>query len=95
MDTQELGGNILLTGFSSCDGGTMIILKKIIGNYAKTIAESSVDFEKLHITLNQKDARFDVEAVVKYGGQSLSSLSSEQNIFVGVDQALKNIVKQN
>ena len=41
-DTVELGGNIQLNGFSRLDGASMIILKKIVGNYAKKIAEKNI-----------------------------------------------------
>lgn len=37
MDTLELGGNIQLTGFSELNGGQMIVLKKIVGNYCEKI----------------------------------------------------------
>ena len=38
-DTMQLGGNIELSGFSGVDGASMIVLKKIIGNYGKHFSE--------------------------------------------------------
>ncbi|HLC65482.1 MAG TPA: hypothetical protein VJI46_05170 [Candidatus Nanoarchaeia archaeon] len=93
MDTEELGGNIALSGFSDCDSGTMIILKKIIGNYAKDFSERLDDFEKLHLRLIRNERQFDVEAIVTRSGSSTSYNASESNIFVGVDGALKKAVR--
>ncbi|MBI4440441.1 hypothetical protein HY638_05700 [Candidatus Woesearchaeota archaeon] len=93
MDSQELGGNIVLTGFSSCDLGTMHILKKIVGNYAKDFSERLDDFEKLHLKMSRNEMQFDVEATVTRSGNSTSFIASESNIFVGVDGALKKAVR--
>ncbi|MFC1768727.1 hypothetical protein ACFLZX_03090 [Nanoarchaeota archaeon] len=95
MDSQELGGNIILTGFSDFDGGTMIILKKIIGNYAKDFSEQINDFEKLHLKLNQEEQNYLVEAIVTCSGSEKTTNSSQPNIFMGVDNALKEILKDN
>ena len=46
-----LGGNIELSGFSNLDGGQIIVLKKIIGNYVNRIGTITSNFEKLNMTM--------------------------------------------
>ena len=36
----QLGGNIELAGFKELDRDSMVVLKKIVGNYAKKFAKS-------------------------------------------------------
>ncbi|MBD3259811.1 hypothetical protein GF371_04255, partial [Candidatus Woesearchaeota archaeon] len=44
-ETIKLGGNIELSGFRDLDGGTMVILKKIVGNYVRKLSDNSEKFE--------------------------------------------------
>ena len=43
-DNVQLGGNIELSGFRDIDGASMVVLKKIIGNYARRLSELSEKF---------------------------------------------------
>ena len=56
-EVLQLGGNIELSGFSELDGGVMIVLKKIIGNYAKRMSEKASDFEKLSMNMKLVHAK--------------------------------------
>ena len=95
--TLELGGNINLTGFSEFDGGTMIILKKIIGNHVKKLAELSNNFETLHITskpihhTHEEAKKFEVKAKVIDNGKVYNTETVERNIFVAIDNVLKKL----
>ena len=48
-DTLELGGNIELSGFKDLIPGSMTIIKKIVGTYAKRYGDLVVNFEKLQL----------------------------------------------
>jgi len=50
----ELGGNIKLKGFSEIDNASLIVIKKIVGNYAKKLAETTDDFQNLILSLESK-----------------------------------------
>ena len=50
-DELKLGGNIVLVGFS-LEPAEMIVVKKIIGNYAKKIGEK-IDYKEIKISLKQ------------------------------------------
>ena len=57
---MELGGNISLEGFDELEPGTLIVVKKMVGNYAKNIAEKT-EFEKLELTLKKEEEKYKIE----------------------------------
>lgn len=95
----NLGGNIELSGFRDIDGSSMIVLKKIVGNYAKRIAELTKKMERLHITLKpvherEKSEKYEVHAKVVDDGKVYVSEFVDRNLFVAVDSVLKKIVNE-
>lgn len=97
----ELGGNIELVGFKEViDGATMIVLKKIVGNYVRKFSEISKTFEKLTLTLkevhtsqDEKSRKFELHARVLNGGKPITSEVTDKNLFFAVDSALKKVEK--
>ncbi len=85
---MRLGGNIELFGVGSIDGASMIVLKKIIGNYARKFSEKGLD--RLSVFFGEGEIR--VEAVSQ--GSTVASSASHSNLFFGIDNALKDIEKQ-
>ena len=99
MDTLELGGNINLTGFSDLDPGRMIVIKKIVGNYARKFGDISSKFEQLSITMKsihetESSNIFEVNAKIMNSGQPINAGINDRNIFVAIDSVLKKIEKQ-
>lgn len=97
-DVLELGGSIQLSGFSSVDKASMIILKKIVGNYAKKFSERSENFESLGLTAkpihqNQDSApnKYELHAKLVDNGKVYASEVTDNNVFVAVDSALKKV----
>ena len=98
-DIMQLGGNIELSGFNGVDGASMVVIKKIIGNYGKHLSEISGNFEKLslamkHINEPGENKKFEVHGELIKSGKPLASEVTERNIFVAVDSALKKIASQ-
>ena len=98
-ESVNLGGNIQLTGFRDIDSSSMIVLKKIIGNYAKRIAELTKKLETLHITLKpvhqrEKSEKYEVHAMIVDDGKVYASEITERNLFVAIDSVLKKIVNE-
>ena len=96
---MQLGGNIGLAGFRDIDGASMVVLKKIIGNYARRLSEITEKFEKLHITMKlihatEKSEKYEIKAKVISNGKPYVSEVIERNLFVAVDSALKKIVNE-
>jgi len=89
----QLGGNIELSGFSALDGGTMVVLKKIVGNYARRMSDKAKKFEKLSITMKKvHDSQYELCAKMIDNGKVINSSTTDRNLFVGIDIALKKIM---
>lgn len=98
--TLELGGHIELSGFKDLIPGSMTIIKKIVGTYAKRYADLVENFEKLHLhckpihKTTQEAKNFHIDAKVIYGGKIATSKTEDRNIFTAIDDALKKIEKE-
>lgn len=92
-DVLQLGGNIELSGFKGLDGGIMIVLKKIIGNYAKKMSDRSENFEKLSLTMKPvHENKYELHAKLIDNGKAHTSSVIDRNLFVAVDSSLKSIM---
>lgn len=93
----ELGGNIELSGFKEVDGGSMIILKKMVGNYVKRMNEIAEKFEKLSINMKavhekEKGEKYEIHAKLMNNGKAVTSEVTDRNLFFTIDKALSKIV---
>lgn len=98
-DTLKLGGNIELSGFKALDGGQMIVLKKIIGNYARRFSDKSPKFELLSLhmkTVHERETSelFEVHAKLIDNGKPYASKVTDRNIFIAIDTVLKKLEVQ-
>ena len=98
-DNVQLGGNIQLSGFRDIDGASMVVLKKIIGNYARRMSELSGKFESLHVTMKpvhetQKSEKYEIHAKLMDNGKPIVSEVVERTLFIAVDNALKKVVNE-
>lgn len=87
---QVLGGNIELTGFRDFDGGSMIVLKKIIGNYARRFADQHGS-EKLMLSVSRSGDAFALTGSVLKQGQTITAEHADKNVFFLVDAVLKKL----
>lgn len=95
-ESLSLGGNIELAGFNELDFGSMLILKKIVGNYAKKISERVEKFEKIKITMKtvherERSEKYEVKGHLFTGGQPIVSEETDRNLFFALDKVLKRI----
>jgi ribosome-associated translation inhibitor RaiA len=94
----QLGGNIELAGFKEIDGGNMIIIKKMVGNFVKDVSEMDPRFQKLTITLKKVHQHedhqiFDLQA--KLTCEDVYNADMEdRNLLVAVDKVLKKLESQ-
>ncbi|PIN72325.1 hypothetical protein COV21_02535 [Candidatus Woesearchaeota archaeon CG10_big_fil_rev_8_21_14_0_10_45_5] len=92
----QLGGNIELIGFSVIDRAQMVVVKKIVGNYARKFSEMAKDFEKLSLSLKKIHAienseNYEISAKLMAGGKPLNGSVTDRNLFFGIDKVLKII----
>ena len=93
----ELGGNIKLDGFNSVDIPTLIVVKKMVGNYAKKISDNVVPVHELIINLKEIDNQNRVvklNATLVSGEKKFDSEVNEINLFFAIDKALQQIMKE-
>lgn len=92
-----LGGNIELVGFKDLDGGSMVILKKMIGNHVRKMSDTAENFEKLTVTMKKVGAgsnKFEVQAKMIDNGRPVTSEVTDFNLFFTMDRALTQIMNQ-
>ncbi len=95
-DVLVLGGQIELSGFSGLDGGTMVVLKKIVGNYTRKISERFDDFEKLSLKMKkvhekEKSEKYELHGMIVINGKQYNTEITDRNLFFAVDKAFKKL----
>ena len=97
-DTQQLGGNIELSGFRELDGGSAVIIRKIVGSYARRFSDKIQGFEKLSLTMKKihqatEDSQgiFELHGKLVASGKIINSKLEDRNIFVAIDKVLEKI----
>jgi len=98
-DILELGGNIELNGFSDLDRSSMVIVKKMIGSFAKKLNEHNIQTDKIsarlkHIHKEQGKGKFEILIKVDSDGKIATSEIVQPNLFFALDEALKKIKNQ-
>jgi hypothetical protein len=91
---MELGGNIFLDGFSELNGGEMLIIKKLVGNYVKEVSEKKDNFEKLNLNLNKsvlgEKNVFHITAELR-AGEKYNAEVRDGNIFFAMNKVFTEI----
>ena len=93
----QLGGNIELEGFEAIEPGKLVVVKKLVGNYARQISDSSKEFEKLSVSISRNNEGYTLTAMAVIAGNKKSEEAKDKRLFYGLDQvlgALLNSVKQ-
>ncbi len=98
-ETVELGGHISLTGFGTLEPGMIVVVKKIVGTYAKKFSESTEGFEGLALTLKsvhetKGSQKFELNAKVIANGKAVTSSVTDRNLFIILDKVLKKVEEQ-
>ena len=84
---MELGGNITLEGFDSLEPAILIVVKKVVGNYAKKMSEITV-FKSLKVVRNGTD----IDTILILEGKEFSAKASHNNLFFALDMSLTQII---
>ncbi len=92
----ELGGNIKLDNFDSVDLPTLIIIKKIVGNYAKKIHDNVTEFSELKLQLfehNRETKHVYLGAILTTNNRVCEASATDTNLFFAIDKALSKIMQ--
>lgn len=88
----ELGGNITLDGaFSQIEPASLVIVKKMAGNYAKDISTNICEFENLSLILNEGANKKEIIGEIKINGEIRSCVAADNNLFFALDKALSQL----
>ncbi len=95
-ETVTLGGHIELAGFHDIDGGSQIILKKIVGNYAKRFSDLCAKFEMLKLQMKtvherEKSEKYEIHGMVLDNGKHYNASAADVNLFFALDSVLKKL----
>jgi len=92
-DIIQLGGNIELIGFKELDMAKMVVLKKMVGSYAKIMSEKNTSFSKLKVTGAKEGDNLKISAEMT-ADKAYTGEETGNNLFVILDSALKKIIEQ-
>jgi len=95
---MELGGNITLVGFKEREFAELIVVKKIVGQYARRMSDSLTDFEHLTVTVKEihgtPHPKMELHAKVLVKAKPFSASVTDRNLFVAMDSSLKKVMAQ-
>ncbi|MBW2980573.1 hypothetical protein KY360_04105 [Candidatus Woesearchaeota archaeon] len=89
---MKLGGGIELTGFSEVDKAQLVVVKKIVGNCVKEMSEKAKKFEKVVVSLTKEGDNCSVHVELTDEGNQLINDSTEKNLFMALNNALKGVI---
>jgi hypothetical protein len=96
MADYTLGGNIVLSNFE-IDNQEMIVIKKLVGNYAQKIKRFS-EYEEIKLELKTiekgKTKRYELKALVVFNGNRAVSEATGFNLFVLTNEVLEKVTKE-
>lgn len=92
---MELGGNITLVGFSEREFAEIIVIKKIVGQYARRLHDAVPGFQ--HLTLSLKEihgdhGKHELHARVDVSGTPYVAEVIDRNLFIALDAVLKKVL---
>lgn len=91
----ELGGNIKLIGFNDLDSASLIVVKKITGNYARKISEKANSVvDELSLELKSNDAQKGINSNLKIKDKTINAEVTDINLFYALDKALSKLLKE-
>jgi ribosome-associated translation inhibitor RaiA len=96
-ETIQLGGSIGLSGFREIDGGSMIVVKKIVGSYVRKFSSRLGNFQGFNLNMkevhssNDTNPVFELHGHVVDNGKTYSAEVAERNLFVAVDSLMKKL----
>ena len=95
----ELGGNITLVGFKDLGYAEFVVVKKVVGNYARNFSEMGT-MQDLTVTLKpvhnteEEPSKYEVKGKLDLNGTIYNSEVVEFNLFIGIDSVLKKLKNQ-
>ncbi|MCF7871779.1 hypothetical protein K9L97_01985 [Candidatus Woesearchaeota archaeon] len=95
-EDMQLGGNIRLSGFNVLEKPEVVVVKKIVGSYARKFSDNLQGYEALELHLKEVhktegSEKYELHGKVVFEGKVEATEITERNIFVAVDTVLKKL----
>jgi ribosome-associated translation inhibitor RaiA len=96
----ELGGNITLVGFKDLGYAEFVVIKKLVGNHARKLADRqpfnnlTLTLKPIHRNVETNSSKYELRAKMDINGQMHHAETVEHNVFIGLDSILKKISSQ-
>lgn len=98
----ELGGNIKLVGFNDLEPLKLIVVKKMVGTYAKKISGHISEFQELGLHLKpihdnpdkDKNIKYELQAKLVIDGKLFNSEIIGYNLFFTIDKVLSRLIEE-
>jgi hypothetical protein len=97
-NSTELGGHITLVGFKEIEKAELVVVKKIVGSYARKLSDTVAGFESITIILKmvhhtaEGHPKYELHAKANIKGNLCVSEVVDRNLFVGLDDVLKKVL---
>jgi len=95
----ELGGNITLKGFKELGYAELVVVKKVVGSYARKFADKgqmntlSLTLKLIHHTA-EDSSKYEVKGMVDLNGKIINTEVVDFNLFMCLDDVLKKLEVQ-
>ena len=96
----EFGGNIKLAGFNDPEPVKLIVVKKMVGTYAKKISDQIQGFQELslhmkpiHDNPEKENKKYELQAKLIIDGKPHNSEITDYNLFFAIDKVLAKLVE--
>lgn len=87
----QLGGNIALEGFEQLDPGVLVVVKKVVGSYAKRFNDLKGLFSKFEVLKEGDKVIFRVTGEKTF----LEGSAEEPNLFFAMSKAMNDLTSRN
>jgi hypothetical protein len=97
-NATELGGNITLVGFKEIEKAELVVVKKLVGSYARKLSDTVSGFESVTVTLKlvhhteEGNPKYELHAKANVKGNVCAAEVVDRNLFVGLDDVLKKVL---
>jgi hypothetical protein len=86
-----LGGSIVLVGFSGLGLPELLVVKKMVGLYARACREAVPGFSGLRVELCREGDLYALRAVALVAGCEVVGLGRSRNLFAALDAGLQGV----
>jgi ribosome-associated translation inhibitor RaiA len=92
----NLGNQIVLSGFNELDGGSMVILRKMIGNEVRKLSDRCEQFQELKLVMKKvhetkASQSYEVRGNIIDNGRTFHSEFTDRNVFMTVSKVLEKL----